>query len=74
VPWEQSEAIRQGEGATNHLAVEAIGNQFSFYVNDAYLVDLVADPFLIGNIGLATGAFDEPGVVIHFDNVEVYER
>ncbi len=74
VPWEQSDAIRQGEGITNHLAVEAIGNQFGFYVNDAFLVDLVADPFLVGNIGLAVGAFDEPGVVIHFDNVMVYER
>jgi hypothetical protein len=74
VSWEQSDAIRQGEGATNRLAVEAIGNQFSFYVNDTYLVDLVADPFLVGNIGLAVGSFDEPGVVIHFDNVEVYER
>ena len=74
VSWEESDAIRQGEGATNHLTVEAIGNQYSFYANDAYLVDLAADPFLVGNIGLAAGAFDEPGIVIHFDNVEVYER
>jgi hypothetical protein len=74
VPWEQSEAIRQGQGVTNFLAVEATGNQFSFYANDVFLVDLVADSSLLGNIGLAAGAFEEAGVVIHFDNVKVYER
>ena len=74
VEWQESDAIRQGAGATNHLAVEAIGNQFSFFVNDVYLTDITADSFLFGNIGLAAGTYDEPGAVIHFDNVMVYER
>jgi hypothetical protein len=74
VEWQESGAIRQGAGTTNRLAVEATGNQFSFYVNDEFLTSITADAFPSGNIGLAVGAFDEPGVVIHFDNVMVYER
>jgi hypothetical protein len=72
VGWAESDAINQGLGAVNHLKVVGYGNQFSFYVNDTFLVDVSDDMFTTGNIGLAAGAFDEPGVVVHFDSLRVY--
>ena len=72
VGWQASEAIEQGLNATNRLRLVCQGNEFAFYVNDSLLTMLVDDAYAAGNIGLAAGAFDEPGVVIHFDNLKVY--
>lgn len=72
VPWEESDAVNQGVGATNHLRVTCSGDQCSFYVNDTYVADMVDDTLSSGSIGLAAGAFDESGVVVHFDNLKVY--
>jgi len=72
VPWAESEAINQGLGAVNHLTVVCHGDQFAFYVNDAYLTTVTDDTFPAGSIGLAAGTFDEPGVDVRFDNVKVY--
>ncbi len=72
VDWQQSEAINQGLGATNHLKVVCDGTHFIFYVNGTYLTDVEDATYASGNVGLAAGTFDEPGVVVHFDNVNVY--
>lgn len=71
VDWAESEAINQGIGATNHLLVVCAGGQFSFYVNGVWLTDAADSTFGSGNVGLAIGSFDEPGVVVHFDNLKV---
>jgi hypothetical protein len=71
VDWESSDAINQGVGATNHLQIIASGDRFSMFVNGVFLVDVIDGTLGAGNIGLAAGAFEEPGVVIHFDNVQV---
>jgi len=72
VNWQQSEAINQGLGATNRLKVICSGNQCSFYANDTWLTNVTDDTFTSGQIGLAAGAFNVEGVVVHFDNVKVY--
>ncbi|MGC9333024.1 MAG: hypothetical protein ACP5JJ_02680 [Anaerolineae bacterium] len=71
VGWEASPAIQQGLDATNRLRLVCRGNEFEFYVNDSLLTTLVEGTYSTGNIGLAIGTFDEPGVVVHFDNVLV---
>lgn len=71
VAWEESSVINQGVGATNRLKVVCFDDQFSFYVNGTYLVGVSDATFGSGGIGLAAGAFDEAGVVVHFDNVQV---
>lgn len=72
VAWEgPSRHINQGE-STNHLTLIAQGPNFSFYVNGQHLVDVVDASFAEGDIGLLAGAFDEAGVRIHFDNLEVW--
>jgi hypothetical protein len=72
VGWAASDAINQGIGATNHLKVVCAGNRFSFYVNDTLLTELSDSVFSSGDIGLAVGTFDEPGVVVYFDNMQAY--
>ena len=72
VPWEESDAVNQGIGATNHLRVTCSEDKCSFYVNDTYLTDMADDALSSGSIGLAAGAFGEPGVIVHFDNLKVY--
>ncbi len=69
--WQESTAIQQGLGATNRLKVTCSGDQFIFSVNDTYLGTVTDGNLGSGNIGLAAGTFDEPGVVVHFDNLKV---
>jgi hypothetical protein len=69
--WEPSEAINQGVGATNHLRVVCRGSQFSFYVNGVHLGDVTDATYASGGLGLGAGTFEEPDVVVHFDNFQV---
>ena len=71
--WEPSTAIQQGPGAVNHLVVECDGSEFDFSVNGTYLTTITDPSFASGSIGLAAGAFAEPGVVVQFDNLKVTE-
>ncbi len=71
VPWETSPHINQGQ-SSNHLILIAQGPNFGFYVNGRPLVDVVDASFAEGDIGLFAGAFDEAGVRINFDNLEVW--
>jgi hypothetical protein len=72
VDWAESDAIYQGLDATNHLQVVCDGDHYNFYVNDIYLTSVIDGTLSGGTIGLAVGAFDEPGVRMRFDNVRVY--
>jgi len=47
-------------------------DRFSFYVNGTHLTDLMDDTLRAGVAGLAAGAYAEPPVVVHFDNLSVY--
>ena len=72
IPWQESEAINLGNDQ-NMLRVEAVGPNFTFYINDE-LVDAAIDAdFSQGDIGLLAGAYEEPGVHIAFDNLKVWE-
>jgi len=71
VAWEESDAIVQGLEATNHLIVICEGDRYYFYVNGTFLVEVTDSTLDSGNIGLLAGTFDEPGVVVHFDNIRV---
>jgi hypothetical protein len=71
VGWQESTAIFQGLDVVNRLRLVCNGDTFDFYVNGTYLVTVEDDTYASGNIGLSVGTFDEPGVVVHFDNLEV---
>src|SRR5262249_3113135 len=51
IPWQASPAIKTGL-ATNHLAVIANGNRFSFLVNGTELATFSDDTFKQGRLGL----------------------
>ena len=68
--WTPSDAIHQGE-ATNVLTIEAIGRDFTFFVNGAQVLQVEDRAAARGDIGLYAGAFGEGGVVIAFDNLEI---
>lgn len=72
VAWEESDAIYQGVGAINHLRVICSEDECEFYVNEIYLTSMADDTLRSGSIGLAAGAFDEPGVIVDFDNLSVH--
>lgn len=67
-----SDAIRQG-GVVNHLQATCQGNVLSFRVNDTLLAEVVDDSFKTGKVGLIAGAYNEPGVVVFFDNFKVFQ-
>lgn len=70
--WEASDAIKQGLDSTNHIEVICYGDRFRFSVNDTLLTELTDDALRAGSVGLAAGAYDEPPVVVLFDNLSVY--
>jgi len=71
--WEASSAIEQGLDATNQLRLICHEDRFSFWVNGTHLTDVTDDALRAGSFGLAAGAYEEPPVVVHFDNMKVYE-
>jgi hypothetical protein len=70
--WAASEAIHTG-AATNHLEVVCQGSTITFFVNDQQLTQVEGADYRQGDIGLYAGAFYEPGVEIHFDNLSITE-
>ncbi len=68
--WTPHESIRQGE-ATNLLELDARGSQFTFRVNGEEIATVEDATLTKGDLGLYAGAFDEAGVQIAFDNLQV---
>jgi len=67
-----SEAIRAG-GVVNHLQVTCKGNVLRLSANDTLLAEVVDDSFDSGKTGLIAGAYNEPGVMVFFDNFKVFQ-
>ena len=67
-----SEAIRPG-GVVNHLQVTCKGNLLRLSANDTLLAEVVDDSFVSGKAGLIAGAYNEPGVMVFFDNFKVFQ-
>ena len=65
-----SEAIHT-EGEVNHIRAVCQDNILSLSVNDVLLASVSDDSFQEGKSGLIVGAYDEPGVVVLFDNFKV---
>ena len=68
--WLPSEIIHSGS-ATNHLEVLCQGSTMAFSVNGVELVEVQDSSYSRGDVGLYAGAFFEPGVEVHFDNLRV---
>jgi hypothetical protein len=72
IPWRESRAINLGNNP-NLLRVEAIGSDFSLYINDELVDAAIDSEFSQGDIGLLVGTYEEAGTHIAFDNLKVWE-
>jgi hypothetical protein len=72
IPWRESRAINPGHNA-NLLRVEAVGSNFSLYINDELVDAAIDSEFSQGDVGLVAGTYEEPGTHIAFDNLKVWE-
>jgi hypothetical protein len=68
--WTPSDAIHPGV-ARNRLEVICQGKTMAFHVNGERLAQVEDSGYPRGDIGLYAGAFFEPGVEVHFDNLNV---
>jgi serine/threonine protein kinase len=72
IKWTPSEGIHQGN-TCNFLIVGAVGDTFTLGVNETILAQVRDSSFAAGDIGLIAQSLDEPGVVVAFDAVAVFE-
>jgi len=72
VDWTSDPAV-SGFGRVNRVRLVAEGDQFTLYVNDAFLVDLTDDSFASGGIGPVVTAYDEPPARATFDNITMWD-
>ncbi|MCS7222019.1 MAG: hypothetical protein RML36_05725 [Anaerolineae bacterium] len=73
IDWTESDAIRTGEAATNHLGLLAEGSRIALLVNDVALAEIEDNTFASGNLALAVGTFEEVGVEVAFDNLDLWD-
>jgi hypothetical protein len=68
--YEFSEAIHTGV-STNHVTVLCAGEQLSLSANGVPLISVEDSSYIVGDVGVLAGAFDEPDVNVFFDNFSV---
>ncbi len=70
IEWSSSPLIETGY-ATNQVAVEMMGNHYSFFINGVQVDSMTDDTFSGGSIGLIASSYSEPDVSVGFDNALV---
>lgn len=60
-----------GGNASNHIRFECVGATLLLIVNGSPVDYREDDSFEIGNVGLIAGTYDQPGVLIAFDDFSV---
>ena len=63
----------QIDPVNNHLQGFCIADRIILYVNGTLAAEVQDGDLVSGDVGLAIGSYDEPQVVIDFDNFFVYE-
>jgi hypothetical protein len=67
-----SDLLETGEGASNRLGLLVEGAQITLLINDEAVTQLEDEGEVAGSIGLAAGTFDQGGLTIAFDNLDVW--
>jgi hypothetical protein len=70
--WEMSDLLETGEGASNRLGVLVEDAQITLLINDETVAQLEDEASSTGSIGLAAGTFEQGGLTIAFDNLDVW--
>jgi hypothetical protein len=71
-PWTQNGAIPPGSPSLSQLAVQAIGRQMRFYVNDAFVFEINDGTIPSGGLGLFARAASDTPVSVSFSDLKVY--
>jgi hypothetical protein len=72
--WFFSPAVHRGRDVANTLRVEASDANLAFYVNNVEVGRVADDTLLEGDIGLFVEALGEGGIVVAFDDFQVWAR
>lgn len=67
-----SDAILQGSGP-NHLRADCIGPRLSLFINGMLAQEAVVAGWPSGDVGVIAGSYDQPGVVVWFDNFGILQ-
>jgi len=70
VDWTSSNEVHTGAEA-NLIRAECVGETLSLYANDSLLASVMDAGLKYGQIALAAGTYDDPGVQINFDDLTV---
>lgn len=68
--WEYSNEIPIGQPMT--VVAACVGDKLALGVNDKILVEISDNTFRKGRIGLLTGTFESPNIIVAFDNFRVH--
>jgi hypothetical protein len=71
VDWSQSPAIKTGKNQVNHITVTCSGNNLILSVNGELLAHIINDSISSGGIGLFGSTYEQGGLKVEFDNLEV---
>lgn len=72
VDWTASDAIKTQDRANNRLAVLAQGDRMLLLANDVPLTYVTDNTFAAGGVGVYAGVYDEAGLDVIFDNMDVW--
>jgi len=70
--WTETDALQTDAEAINRLSVLTEGSQITLLANDVALAQVEDDTFATGSVGLMVGTFDEIGVDVAFDNLDLW--
>lgn len=72
IEWTQSSAIEEGT-AVNTIRAVCIDDYLGLYVNDRFVDETRDSTYGSGYAGLAGTAFEDGDMIIHFDNLTIWE-
>jgi hypothetical protein len=72
IDWTESPALVAGEGAINRIGVLAEGATITLLANETSVAQFEDESFAAGAVGLAAGTFDEAGLEVAFDNLDLW--
>ncbi len=68
--WERLSSLENK--SSWRLTAACIGNELTLLVDDVVVASVTDDSFTQGYIGLVGGVFDDPGIIVGFDNLTVH--
>ncbi|MCC6453440.1 MAG: PT domain-containing protein [Caldilineaceae bacterium] len=72
-PWGDTTALQSGQDNTNRIGLLMRDESYLLVANGEVLAEIENDAPPSGSVALAAGTFDEVDLVMHFDNVSLWD-